>query len=259
MVLFLFYTNLCALDCVYQANGINYFVQGGLVELNIFKSSGWQLVMQTDWMSKFILLSLFFLSVYCIAVIIFKYLSLRQQRKLMQKFLEKFKRTRSLAELVQLCEEYPESLGAHLSLYIIHEAQRVSRQNMQSVVGFDQKQHDYLETVTGQQVSALILEQESYLPLLGSSAAVSPLVGLFGTIWGLIHAFIDISKEKSADIATVAPGIAEALITTLAGLVVAIPAMIAFYYFSHQLRRLESQLLDIGEIVLALAVQRIER
>ena len=114
---------------------------------------------------------------------------------------------------------------------------------------------DYLEVLVSQHIGTLMLEEECYLPLLGSSAAVSPLIGLFGTIWGLIHAFLDISKEKSADISTVAPGIAEALITTLAGLVVAIPAMIAFHYFSHELRRIESQLLDIGEMLLILTVQ----
>ncbi|NDD54489.1 hypothetical protein EBZ39_11550, partial [bacterium] len=66
-------------------------------------------------------------------------------------------------------------------------------------------------------------------------------------IWGLIHAFIDISQEKSADIATVAPGMAEALIVTLAGLIVAIPAMLAYYYFANQLKRYEFQLAELGD------------
>lgn len=230
------------------------------MELNIFKSAAWQLVMQTDWMCKFILLSLFFLSVYCIAVAALKYVSILRQRKLMQLFLQKFDQVRSVSDLVGLSKEAHESLGAKLVFRLLTEMHRMRRNGDELITEFttaiDQNQQAYLEVLAGQNIRALMLEEEQYLPLLGSSAAVSPLIGLFGTIWGLIHAFLDISKEKSADIATVAPGIAEALITTLAGLVVAIPAMVAFHYFSHELRKLEGQLIDIAEIVLALAVQK---
>jgi len=91
------------------------------------------------------------------------------------------------------------------------------------------------------------MEGEKYLPILGTSAAVAPLVGLFGTIWGLCHAFVRISQLKTADIAVVAPGIAEALLTTLAGLVVAIPAMIFFHYFSNKLRKLEGHIIIVSD------------
>lgn len=233
------------------------------MELNIFKSAAWQLIMQTDWMCKFILISLFLLSVYCVAIIALKYVSAARQRTLMREFLQQFHQARSMTELMEVCKNVPESLGSKLVLRLFTEMQRMKRQSAESSLGMvlaiDQDQQSYLEVLAGQHISSLILEEERYLPLLGSSAAVSPLIGLFGTIWGLIHAFLDISKEKSADIATVAPGIAEALITTLAGLVVAIPAMIAFHYFSHEMRKLEGQLIDIGETVLALAAQRIER
>ena len=100
-----------------------------------------------------------------------------------------------------------------------------------------------------------MIESETYLPILGTSAAASPLVGLFGTVWGLIHAFVNISQEKSADIAVVAPGIAEALTTTLAGLIVAIPAMIAFNYFSNELRKQEQQLSHLTDRYLSILKQ----
>lgn len=230
------------------------------MELNIFKSAAWQLVMQTDWMCKFILLSLFFLSVYCIAVAALKYVSILKQRKLMRLFMQRFNQKHSIVDLVEISKEAHECLGAKLVFRLLTEIHRMGKNDAEQMTGFssaiDHNQQAYLEVIAGQNIRALMLEEEQYLPLLGSSAAVSPLIGLFGTIWGLIHAFLDISKEKSADIATVAPGIAEALITTLAGLVVAIPAMIAFHYFSHELRKLEGQLIDIAEVVLALAVQK---
>lgn len=233
------------------------------MEFNIFRSGAWQLVVQTDWMCKLILLGLFLLSVYCIAVVALKFVGVLRQRRAMNKFLQQFKNARSLREVVDASKIAPESLGSKLTDRIIMEIQRMNSKNSdQQLLVFghvDSDKQAYLEILTGQHISNLVLEEERYLPLLGSSAAVSPLIGLFGTIWGLIHAFLDISKEKSADIATVAPGIAEALITTLAGLVVAIPATVAFHYFSHEIRKLEGQLIDIGEVILALVQQQGER
>ena len=92
-------------------------------------------------------------------------------------------------------------------------------------------------------------QEEQYMPILYSCAGVGTLLGLFGTVWGLIHAFIRISEKQSADIATVAPGIAEALITTLAGLLVAIPAYIMFHYLTVQIKSLEAQLASFGDKV----------
>jgi biopolymer transport protein TolQ len=93
----------------------------------------------------------------------------------------------------------------------------------------------------------MIGNEESYLPVLSTSAAISPLLGLFGTVWGLIHSFISISQRGSADIVTVAPGIAEALITTLFGLLVAIPAMMMFNYLAAQVRSVEHSLIRLAD------------
>ena len=109
------------------------------------------------------------------------------------------------------------------------------------------KNFEYLELTAEQQIDQFLTESEIYLSILGTSAAVAPLMGLFGTVWGLIHSFVNISLEKSADIAVVAPGIAEALTTTLAGLIVAIPAMIAFNFFSNEIRKQEQQFSQITD------------
>lgn len=83
--------------------------------------------------------------------------------------------------------------------------------------------------------------EQSLLPILFASASVSPLIGLFGTVWGLVHALVSISQQQTADIATIAPGMAEALITTLAGLVVAIPALTLYHYLQSHVRQAEQQ------------------
>ena len=82
---------------------------------------------------------------------------------------------------------------------------------------------------------------ESYLPFLATVGSVSPYVGLFGTVWGIMNAFIGLSNVAQATLAQVAPGIAEALIATAIGLFAAIPAVIAYNRFTHDIDRLANR------------------
>jgi biopolymer transport protein TolQ len=79
---------------------------------------------------------------------------------------------------------------------------------------------------------------ESHLPFLATVGSVSPYVGLFGTVWGIMNSFRALSNVAQATLGHVAPGIAEALIATAIGLFAAIPAVIAYNRFSHELDRL---------------------
>jgi biopolymer transport protein TolQ len=82
---------------------------------------------------------------------------------------------------------------------------------------------------------------ESHLGLLATIGSISPYVGLFGTVWGIMHAFLALGAAQQVTIATVAPAIAEALITTAMGLLTAIPAVIWFNHLSNQVNLLASQ------------------
>ena len=79
---------------------------------------------------------------------------------------------------------------------------------------------------------------ESNLSFLASVGSVSPYVGLFGTVWGIMHAFVGLSNMQQVTLATVAPGIAEALVATAIGLFAAIPAVVAYNRFSHDVDRI---------------------
>ena len=83
---------------------------------------------------------------------------------------------------------------------------------------------------------------ESMVPFLATTGSIAPFVGLFGTVWGIMNAFINIGASQSATLATVAPGIAEALIATAIGLVAAIPAVMAFNYFTTRIRVLSAEM-----------------
>ncbi len=83
-----------------------------------------------------------------------------------------------------------------------------------------------------------------FVPFLATTAAVTPFIGLFGTVWGIMEAFASIGATGSTSITAVAPGISEALINTAAGLFAAIPALVAYNAFVQQLRRARGEMED---------------
>ncbi len=95
---------------------------------------------------------------------------------------------------------------------------------------------DYVESVIRYLVQNQITRQESYLPFLATTGNLAPFIGLLGTVVGVMNAFRQIGMEGAASIAAVAPGVAEALIATAAGLFTAIPAVIGYNYFLAKIR-----------------------
>jgi len=81
---------------------------------------------------------------------------------------------------------------------------------------------------------------EIHLPFMATVGSISPYIGLFGTVWGIMNSFIGLGSVQQATLSMVAPGIAEALIATAMGLFAAIPAVIAFNRFSHKVEKLEN-------------------
>jgi biopolymer transport protein TolQ len=88
---------------------------------------------------------------------------------------------------------------------------------------------------------------ESHLSFLASVGSVSPYVGLFGTVWGIMHAFVGFSNVQQVTLATVAPSIAEALVATAIGLFAAIPAVIAYNRFARDIDRIAIRLESFSE------------
>jgi biopolymer transport protein TolQ len=88
---------------------------------------------------------------------------------------------------------------------------------------------------------------EMHLPFLATVGSISPYIGLFGTVWGIMNSFIALGAVEQASLSMVAPGIAEALIATAIGLFAAIPAVIAYNKFSHQVEMLESSYANFVE------------
>lgn len=108
-------------------------------------------------------------------------------------------------------------------------------------------EHDHIRITMNETLEELIRQESSFVSMLKLCAETGPLIGLFGTVWGLINAFSRISDRQTADIPTVAPGIAEALVITLAGLFVAIPALVYYFVIMQKLKHLEYELGAIAD------------
>ena len=91
-------------------------------------------------------------------------------------------------------------------------------------------------------INTEITKLTQMVPFLATTGNTAPFIGLFGTVWGIMNSFHGIGQKGSASLAVVAPGISEALVATAAGLAVAIPAVIAFNYFTQKIRVIESEL-----------------
>lgn len=209
-------------------------------------NSLWMLVKQSDLVTKLVLLILLCMSIVCWAIFLYKIILLRVKRRQLNQMLQQLKEVQTFEEMRVITSGMIDTLPG----YFLKKNLTV----LKSLLEYDptkthitQNECSYLQQQIEQNIDDLMRTEESYLPFLFTSATVSPLLGLFGTVWGLVHAFIRISEKQSADITTVAPGIAEALITTLAGLLVAVPALVMYHYLIAQIRSLEYLLFAVAD------------
>jgi biopolymer transport protein TolQ len=196
-----------------------------------------QLVLQASIPVQLIMLALLLASLISWAVIFAKRRLLGRTRKGADAFEQRFWSGGTLAELYDKVRRSREEEG--LVAVFVAGYEEFTRQQQQRVAP-----EDALASVQRAMRVALSRELERLeggLAFLATVGSTSPYVGLFGTVWGIMTAFIAIGNVKQATIAMVAPGIAEALIATAMGLFAAIPAVVAFNFFTNQVDRLENR------------------
>ena len=211
-------------------------------------NSLWQLVTQADATSRIVLLILLAMSILCWSVFLYKLILLRVKKRQLKDAIESVGKLQNLEELVQDTKKRVNTLPGYVITKILTLLKKVSCADAGETLKLDVKEWEFFQQSSHQIVDNIADREDSLLSLLMTSAQIAPLLGLFGTVWGLIHSFIRISEKQSADITTVAPGIAEALITTLVGLAVAIPAYALFQYLNGQIRVVIRRLDDLSEM-----------
>jgi len=223
--------------------------------MNLFSSSGtlWVLVRNADTLTVFVLTVLLAMSIFCWTTFLYKLILWRVKKQQLINAVHDMQQAQTLDAVLQIAAGYAHTLpGLLLSKSLTHLKSLLVAQEGGNP-RLNDRELESLDHMIAQQGTMLVVEEEQMVPYLSACAAIAPLMGLFGTVWGLINAFMGISHQHSADISAVAPGIAQALITTIGGLIVAIPALFFFYYLSIQLRAMEQQLSLIGDQFIWLA------
>jgi biopolymer transport protein TolQ len=212
---------------------------------DFYQGEVWQLLSNTGPVARLVLLLLLVFSVLSWAIILRKFRIFRAAQRESLEFLKVFRQSKKLSEIRAFCRTLKTSPLPEVFESGYHEIE--SQATMTENPG---KPHiRSLEAVRralqiGSSTEMGRLEQ--WLPWLATTGAVTPFVGLFGTVWGIIDAFHGLATAGTASLHSVAPGIAEALITTAAGLFTAIPAVIAYNIFLQRLKEFGAQMDDFS-------------
>ena len=210
------------------------------------------LLLTTGPLARVVLLILLLFSVGSWGVILSKGLMLRKIRKESKVFWRIFRKGHSLSEISAACE-------------MLHFTPLVpvfdSGYEMIAPVEGDSESTQMPSEATLQRAlfraaAAQLTELETRMTFLATTASVTPFIGLFGTVWGVMGAFSGLADAAVGTLQAVAPGMAEALIATALGLFAAIPALVAYNHFVAEIRSLGGQLDDLQAEFLALAERR---
>ena len=198
-----------------------------------------ELILHAGVLVKLVLLCLWILSVVSWCIIGYKQYYLGRAARESAVFMEAFESGMSPNKLTELSRTLPASPLARIFLHMMEIKADLPSDRMHSALG---------RTITRE-----TQRLHTYLIVLATTGSSSPFIGLFGTVWGIVNAFQRIGATGSASLAVVAPGIAEALVTTAAGLAVAIPAVVAYNYQVSRAEQLRAEIepvaVELAEIV----------
>jgi biopolymer transport protein TolQ len=202
------------------------------------------LFLESGWVGKVIVVILLGVSIVTWAMILLKYQFLRRAEKESHSFLAAFRRTKNVEELLKHADSKKYSPLATLFVEGYREAESIVKSLPESKIVEADRPRIAEEIGRALKITSQdeITYMERYLAFLGTAGTVGPLLGLFGTVWGIMDAFYGIGLKGSGDIGALAPGLAEALINTSMGLFVAIPAVIAYNYFAEKIRGIATRM-----------------
>jgi biopolymer transport protein TolQ len=209
------------------------------------------LIARSGPVAKFVLAVLLFFSVVSWAIVLYKHLEFSRARRQTSSFLEVFRRSTKFSEVQAVCRTLTQSplVGLFGAGYAELNAQirgqgpegrpaAAARPTLKSL--------DAVDRALLRAASVEVNRLERRVSFLATTASITPFIGLFGTVWGIMAAFQSIGETGSTNLAVVAPGIAEALIATAAGLGAAIPAVYFYNQFTQQVKLFASEMDDFA-------------
>ncbi len=219
--------------------------------------SAMQMFRDADWVVKSVMLLLIGASVMSWTIAIAKSIELSRYRKLL---LNQNARLGQTANLASANNDQALNVGsaAQMVELVQDEISRstpASNKKLLPITGIKERAISRLSRLEAQQAHRFATGTGP----LASIGATAPFIGLFGTVWGIMNAFIGISQSHTTNLAVVAPGIAEALLATALGLVAAIPAVLIYNHFSRRITALRAMLGDQSALVLQLLSRDLDR
>ncbi|NLW31664.1 MAG: hypothetical protein GXY77_09430 [Fibrobacter sp.] len=213
------------------------------------------MILRSGLMGRIIISMLMILSLITWAIIFNRFFALSRIRAgngLFRRMYESLKRVSDIENMDKKVLESPMAqmgrAGASEYRRILEDAR--SHTGVKDWSFFLQNQftmaQDKLESI----FTALIQPFDKGVFLLAMISSIAPFMGLLGTVWGIMNSFYEIGNQGSASLPVVAPGIAEALITTIVGLAVAIPALFFYNYFNHRAERIENEMDEFKDVLL---------
>jgi biopolymer transport protein TolQ len=213
----------------------------------LFQVDIWGMVRESGPVEVSVLLFLFCFSVYSWTVIFSKWQSLRGARRSNFKFIRAFRKSAGMDAVMVASEQFRPSPLVAVFDFGYEEVER-------QVKGHGAiHNRTALERTLQIGVSEELAKLERNMSWLATTASVTPFIGLLGTVLGIIRAFLALSEQGATSLRTVGPGISNALIATAVGLFAAIPAAIAYNYFSHAIREIGARMDDFALEFLNLA------
>ncbi len=194
---------------------------------------------------KAIIIVLVLFSIFAWSVMAFKGMQMRRAKRLNRLFDEEFRRQQDLLEIL--------NRNVHVDgcpLYAIYQMgtrELTDCQRLHAHKGGDDKMitlksMEHVKRALERAVSLESLRLESGLILLAVAVSGAPFLGLLGTVWGVMSVFAQVASQQNAQLTTIAPGVAGALVTTVAGLLVAIPSMFGYNWLVHNIRVLSVEM-----------------
>jgi len=198
------------------------------------------LLLNASWVVQAVVLILLFVSLMSWTAIFRKLLSLGDVGRLNDEFEREFWSGKSLQELFAAAQQNAKLSGPMERIFAsgMREYQKLRERRITDSGLLMDGARRAMRASLQREMDAI----ESNLSMLASVGSVSPYVGLFGTVWGIMHAFTGLAEMQQVTLAKVAPGIAEALAATAIGLFAAIPAVLAFNRFSRDIDRVANRL-----------------
>ncbi|HEX2956892.1 MAG TPA: MotA/TolQ/ExbB proton channel family protein [Chitinispirillaceae bacterium] len=213
------------------------------------------MVIRSGWAGRLIVLMLVVLSFVTWAIIIGRTIVMSKIASENRKFKKQFKSFNKISDVENCDEKALNSPMAQLGKAGAMEYRRIledakSHTGVKDWSFFLNNQFIMAGDFLNNAYQSLVAPFDKGVFLLAMSSSIAPFLGLLGTVWGIMNSFFDIGNQGSASLPVVAPGIAEALITTVVGLIVAIPALFFYNYLNHKAEKLDDEMDEFRELLI---------